>query len=183
MKFPIVVNEKISFGDLIFKYILRDFFLGLLKPFPSAIGVGLRMIFWRLAFKKCGTGLRMAEYVTIKFPENITIGDHVSFNEYGWIDGNGQIEMGSYISVGPGVAMVSFDHNHGDVNSYTKLQGKTLKKIVIEDNVWIGAHVTIRAGVKIGSGAIIGAGSVVLSDVEPNTISAGVPAQKIKDRK
>lgn len=53
--------------------------------------------------------------------------------------------------------------------------------IVVEDEVWIGADVTILPGVHIGRCAVIGAGSVVTGDVEAYHIYAGVPARKIRD--
>ena len=40
----------------------------------------------------------------------------------------------------------------------------------------------IGKGIKIGKGSIIGSGSVVVNDVKENTIVAGIPAKKIKDR-
>lgn len=54
--------------------------------------------------------------------------------------------------------------------------------VLIGNDVWIGNDVTIKGGVKIGDGAIIGAKSLILHDVEPYSIYAGIPAKKIRDR-
>lgn len=184
MKLPIYINEKINLYDIIFKYTIRDFILGCLRMCPSSIGVALRMIAYKLVMSKNsrGGGVRIAEYVTIKFPENITVGNNVSFNEYDWIDGNGGLEIGNYVSIGPHTSIVTFSHGHNDLSIPIKMQKKELKKVTIEDNVWIGAGVTITCGVRIGTGSIIGAGSVVLKDVEPYSIVAGVPAKVIGKR-
>lgn len=56
------------------------------------------------------------------------------------------------------------------------------KKIVIGNDVWIGARVTILDGVKIGDGAVIAAGSVVTKDVPSYAIVGGVPASIIRYR-
>lgn len=40
-------------------------------------------------------------------------------------------------------------------------------RIIIEENVYIGAYAMILGNVKIGHDAVIGAGAVVLNDVEP----------------
>jgi len=49
--------------------------------------------------------------------------------------------------------------------------------IVIGDDVWVGANVTILKGATIGSGCIIGANSVVLKGTyPPNSLIAGNPA-------
>jgi maltose O-acetyltransferase len=55
------------------------------------------------------------------------------------------------------------------------------EKVIVEDDVWIGASVTILPGVKIGQGAIIGAGAVVTKNVEPYTVVAGIPAKVIRN--
>lgn len=54
--------------------------------------------------------------------------------------------------------------------------------IVIGNDVWIGAEVTIMEGVTIGDGAILAAKSLVTTDVPPFTIVGGVPAKKLKMR-
>ncbi len=52
--------------------------------------------------------------------------------------------------------------------------------VIIEDNVMIGANVVILEGIKVGKGAVIAAGSVVINNVEPNMVMAGVPAKPLK---
>ena len=56
------------------------------------------------------------------------------------------------------------------------------KKVIIEDDVWIGARSVILPGIKIGTGSIIAVRSVVTKDVEPLSIVAGVPAKLVKKR-
>ena len=52
--------------------------------------------------------------------------------------------------------------------------------VIIEDDVLLGANVVVLEGVKVGRGAVVAAGSVVVKDVEPFTVVAGVPAKLIK---
>ena len=56
------------------------------------------------------------------------------------------------------------------------------KKVVIKNDVWIGANVYVKNGITIGNGAIIAAGSVVITDVPDFAIYGGVPAKIIKFR-
>lgn len=182
MKLPIFINEKISIKDLFIKYLLRDFILGFFKYFPSGLGILIRMWLYKIFLKKSGKGLRIAEMVTIKFPEHISVGNNVSFNEYDWIDGNGEITIGNYVSIGPDVKLISFEHGYKNIDMPIKLQPKQMGKIRIEDNVWIGAGAIITANVTIGTGSIIGAGSVVLEDVDAYSIVAGIPAKVLKKR-
>jgi len=52
--------------------------------------------------------------------------------------------------------------------------------VVVEDDVLIGANAVVLEGVRIGKGAVIAAGSVVVKDVEPYCVMAGVPAKLLK---
>ncbi len=51
--------------------------------------------------------------------------------------------------------------------------------LVIGEDCWLGAGVTVIDGVKIGKGSVIAAGAVVIRDVEPFSVMAGVPARRI----
>lgn len=54
------------------------------------------------------------------------------------------------------------------------------RKIVIEDDVWIGFGATILKGVTIGRGAIIGADTVITKNVAPYSVMVGNPARFVK---
>ena len=56
------------------------------------------------------------------------------------------------------------------------------QKVIIKNDVWIGANSVIMPNITIGNGAIIGAGAVVTKDVPDYAIVAGVPAKIIKYR-
>lgn len=51
---------------------------------------------------------------------------------------------------------------------------------VVEDDVSIGANVTVLPGVRVGRGSLVGAGSVLTRDVAPDSVVAGNPARPIK---
>lgn len=72
------------------------------------------------------------------------------------------IEIGNNVSVGHNVTI------HG---------------AKIEDNVLVGIGATILDHAVIGSNSIIAANSLVLTgtEIEPNSVYAGVPAKKVKD--
>ncbi len=56
------------------------------------------------------------------------------------------------------------------------------QQIRIEEDCWIGYGVFIKQGISIGRGAVIGANSVVLKNVEPYSVQAGIPCKEIKKR-
>ena len=54
--------------------------------------------------------------------------------------------------------------------------------VVIEDDVWCEANVTILKGVTIGHGSVVVAGAVVTKSFPPYSIIGGIPAKLIKMR-
>lgn len=62
------------------------------------------------------------------------------------------------------------------------LQPVHYAQVVIGDGCWLGAGVRILPGITIGQGAHIGAGAVIICDIPPKAIAAGVPAQILKTR-
>lgn len=95
------------------------------------------------------------------------------------------IRIGSDVMMGPEVFIVSRNQNHrfDDVHIAMRLQGhRDTPRVVIEDDVWLGARAIILPGIRIGRGSIIGAGAVVTKDVPPFAICAGNPARIIRYR-
>lgn len=62
------------------------------------------------------------------------------------------------------------------------IEPASAKPVVVEDDVLIGANAVVIEGVRIGANAVVAAGSVVLEDVPPNMVVAGVPARVIKEK-
>lgn len=87
-----------------------------------------------------------------------------------------KISIGEDVKISEGVTI-------RDSDNHTILDGKhqKTKPIIIGDHVWIGINATILKGVTIGNGAIIAAGAVVVHDVPPKAIVAGVPARIIRE--
>ena len=56
------------------------------------------------------------------------------------------------------------------------LEPPSKKPVIIEDNVFVGANAVVLEGVKLGKGSVVAAGAVVLEDVRPGLVVAGVPA-------
>lgn len=94
------------------------------------------------------------------------------------------VVIGNNVSIAPYVTFISSSNpNNGrEIQSLPYIQGHCIKdkKIVVEDEAWIGANATILPGVTIGRCSVIGAGAVVIKDVEPYCIYAGVPAKKLR---
>ena len=111
-------------------------------------------------------------------------------------------KIGKYCSIGSNIRVVAATHPvSGFISSHPAFysdsywfryvkQAKFKEHLTTSDgyqckignDVWIGDNTLIIGGVEIGDGAIIAMGSVVLHDVPPYTIVAGVPAKEIRKR-
>lgn len=111
----------------------------------------------------------------------IHIGNFVSINRNSLVIG--EVKIGDYVSIAPNCVIVGSNHVFSDITKYIKQQGITTKGIKIEDDVWIGANVTILDGITIGMGSVIGGGSVVTKSIPQYSIAVGNPAKVIKNRK
>jgi acetyltransferase-like isoleucine patch superfamily enzyme len=93
------------------------------------------------------------------------------------------VEMGKYVLIGPSLLITGGDHRFDRPGVAMVFSGRAEPKpCILEDDVWIGARVTILKGVRVGRGSIVAAGAVVTRDVPPYSIVGGVPARVIRPR-
>lgn len=148
----------------------------------SRINLGskkIRAICGKLILKECGRNVNIEKGAT--FATAVTLGDNSGIGVNSLI--SSEVQIGKNVMMGPECMMFTQNHAFQDLSIPMCQQGFSKRRqIIIEDDVWIGARVTILPGVKIGKGSIIGAGSVVTRDVLDYTIIAGNPAREIGKR-
>lgn len=66
-------------------------------------------------------------------------------------------------------------HDYVMVGSNVSLSGG----VALGENCYVGSGARIRDGVSIGAGALVGIGAVVVRDVAPGAVVAGVPARQL----
>lgn len=86
------------------------------------------------------------------------------------------ITVGARCRIGPYAMVV--DTNFHDLHDRS-LRPEP-EAVVLEDDVWLGAKVSVLPGVTIGRGSVVGTGSVVTKNVPPFSVVAGVPAKLVK---
>ena len=95
-----------------------------------------------------------------------------------------QITIRNNVRIGNNTAIYDTDFHSLDPNIRTAhIEDDAFTKtapVLIEDNVFIGAHTTILKGVSIGRNSIVGAGSLVSKSIPANQIWAGNPARFIR---
>lgn len=109
---------------------------------------------------------------------DVIIGDYTRIGLHETIIG--PVTIGNNCCTGQGTIITALIHNFDDTNKRINEQGVSVKPIVIEDDVMIGANASIMPGVRIGTHCIVAAGAVVTKDVPPHSLVAGVPAKIIK---
>jgi acetyltransferase-like isoleucine patch superfamily enzyme len=125
--------------------------------------------------------------VTLRRPYNITpisnltLGEHIYIGPEAWFSLRGKCSIGSGTIFGPRCKIHTSNHRYeGTMLPYDHIY--TVKDVVIGENVWIGADVSIMPGVTIGEGAVIAACSCVTKDVPPMAVVGGNPMRIIKYR-
>lgn len=116
--------------------------------------------------------------------KNILIGKYTYGYEF--IENKSLKSIGAFCSIAPGMVIVPNDHRMDWVTTSPILAVKDFlfidknlnleycppekRKVVIGNDVWIGANCIIFEGVKIGDGAVIAAGSIIRCAVIPTQL-------------
>ena len=145
---------------------------------------------WKRSMKHCGKGVSLRPLSSdIKGLENLSVGDGTSIPKGSTIYcTEAPLTIGRKVIFGPHPTIITGDHRTDLVGKF--IMDITVKEklpendapIVIEDDVWCGANVTILKGVTIGRGSIVAAGAVVTTSFPPYSIIGGVPAKLLKKR-
>lgn len=132
----------------------------------------------------------LGHHVMFDFPSTITSPQKVFLYDYTCIQRNniiynykGRFIMKKYSAASVNLTVVT--GNHIPTVSIPQYYLGPLhindkeKDIIVEEDVWIGANVTLISGAHIGRGAVVGACCLVRSDIPPYAIVVGVPAKVV----
>jgi len=148
----------------------------------SSFGFGIRYLCVKRVAQTCGNKMLIFSGCQLHWLENCEFGENISLHDFCYIDAKGGVKIGDNTRIAHNCSIISAQHKF-DIPGKTILEsGYTQTPIAIGSDVWLGAGAVILQGVTIGDGSVIGANSVVTTDVEPNSIVAGVPAKFIKRR-
>ncbi|WP_286295416.1 acyltransferase [Vibrio apostichopi] len=143
----------------------------------------LKSMYLRIFFSAT-VGKRVVYYpgIWVFSGRNLVIGNDVDFAKGVLVTTDGGLVIKDRVLIGYGTNILT--SNHKIPNGKDKIfgAGHIKKRVIIENDVWIGSNCVILPGVTIGEGSVVAAGSVVTKDIPSFCICAGVPAKKIKDR-
>lgn len=139
--------------------------------------------FYKKAMKHCGRNVYLRPMSSdFKGLCNLSIGDGSNIPKGSiFYCTEASLTIGRKVVFGPRPTIITGDHRIDVVgkfisDSYDKLPENDAS-VIIEDDVWCGANVTILKGVTVGRGSIIAAGAVLTKSVPPYSIVGGVPAK------
>lgn len=158
-------------------------------------------------FKILGEKVRLSRKASVFGSEQISLGNNVRIDDFCLLSGS--ITLDDYIHLGAGTYLFggkagihigSFSTTSSRVAIYAisdDYSGASMTNPMVPDKlknlqeapVCVGRHVIIGTGssvlpgVKINDGCAVGAMSLVNNDLPEWTISVGIPAKPVKDRK
>lgn len=159
-------------------------------------------------FRHLGQNVRIHDRASIYGIKNISLGDNVRIDDFTVIIATGPVDIGSYVHIpnfcflgasngiiledfstlAPGVKLftLSDDYSGAKLTNPTvlrKFTGGKAGKVMLKKHVIIGAGSIVLPGCTIGEGSSVGAMSLVVKDLEPWGVYAGIPVQRLKNRK
>jgi len=138
-------------------------------------------------FASCGENVILEQPCKVNKPQNIYMGSNIAIRGFfTFISHTGRLYIKDNCDISQCLTVITGNHtikpdiDKWQIESNHMGIGDDEKDTVIEEDVWIGFHVTLLPGVRIGRGSIIGAGSVVTKSIPPYTIAAGSPCRVIR---
>ncbi len=132
--------------------------------------------------KKVGENFLFDPRSDIITPQHLEIGDNVFIGNNAYI--SAEVSIGNNVITGPSLTIIGGNHYFAVKGKYHRFlhpkDRENAKKINIEDDVWLGANVTLLNGVTVGVGSVIGACSVVVKSLPPFTVCVGNICKPIK---
>lgn len=181
--------------NYIFEEIL-SFLIFICSSLPGRIGIYSRKILYKFLIKNIGKDFYTENGVVFSGYKNIIIGNNVRLMRYSSINaddgiiklgnnisinynvninssGKGSIIFGDNVLVGQNTVFRSADHIFKK-DQITYNNTHVAGKIIIGNNVWIGANCVILKNVIIGDNCVIGANSTITKNIEKNKVVVGL---------
>lgn len=149
----------------------------------ASINIGqkkLRAFCAKMILAKCGEGINVEKGAI--FASNVELGNHSGIGINARI--SGRCIIGDNVMMGPECMIYTTNHAIDRTDIPMNMQGNEAERpVVIEDDVWIGARVTILPGCHIHKGSVIAAGAVVTEDVASFAVVGGGAGKSFEKKK
>jgi acetyltransferase-like isoleucine patch superfamily enzyme len=128
-----------------------------------------------------GVFIGSQSFIQGRFDGRCIIGDHVWLGPQSYFDAR-DLVIDEYVGWGPGAKVLGSTHTGIPADVPVIQTDLVIRSVRVEAWADIGTNATLLPGVTVGRGSIVGAGAVVVDDVPPYAIVAGVPARFIRWR-
>lgn len=108
----------------------------------------------------------------------VTIGADTRFTYDPVIQCGQSVEIGERCMVGQASLIVDGNHRFRDLDRPMLEQGYDFSPVVLEDDAVLTTKCTV-VGARVGRRSYVGAGAVVIEDIPPYSVAAGVPARVV----
>lgn len=170
------------------RYLASVFYYGFARHLPWSprpfgnLARRLRALAAAQMLDYCGRNVNVEHGARFGSGKGIRLGDRSDIGMDSLVIG--PLHIGTDCMMGPRCILIASNHEYAGTDVPMNQQGfREDSPIVIEDDVWIGAGVTIVAGRRIGKGSIVAASAVVTRDVPAYSIVGGNPAKVLGTRK
>ena len=152
------------------------------RVLPSGTGARTRAAALRSVGVEIGRGTVIAgalDLVGHTDPRrNFSIGEHGFVNAGCHVDASARVTIGDHVAIARDVLIIT--HTHAVGSAGRRAAELVSSPVHVGNGCWIGARVTVLPGVTIGDGAVVAAGAVVVDDVPPDAVVAGVPSRVVR---
>ena len=121
-----------------------------------------------------GDGSRVMPGLTGVCFDHVKVGSNVVIMNNCLMMSRGGITIEDNVLIAANVQLISNNH---DLYDRAVLQ---CKPVLIKEDAWLGAGVSVLPGVCIGKHAVVGAGSVVTKDIPDYAVAVGSPAKVVR---
>ncbi|CCZ70048.1 chloramphenicol acetyltransferase [Bacteroides sp. CAG:702] len=162
------------------------------KRFPSLYHI-LKAIYCFYLHYRCLKFIHKKETTQIEYPflctrpQNVFLDEFVRINPGAkFIIASGKLIVKKYSEIAYGSTIVTGNHVPTVgipqyVLGHTHINDKE-QDTIIEEDVWVGANVTLLCGAHLGRGCIVGACSLVNKNIPPYAVVGGIPARIISSK-
>ena len=145
-------------------------------------------LWWRFKYPHISSTTRLGSSIWVFARKNLYMDENTNLSK-GTVIMNTRAKFIMKKNSGAAIGLLAITGNHltvpgvwfkqvtDTVKAELDVHNELDRDIIVEEDVWIGANVTLLSGVHVGRGCIVGAGSVLRSNTPPYAILTGNPAK------
>jgi acetyltransferase-like isoleucine patch superfamily enzyme len=136
----------------------------------------------------CGRNAILEYPIRFEHPQSVFIEDNVKIRSGCQIinSASEKVVIKKYTAIAVGCTMITNTHKSVVTIPHILLGASHINDkstdIIIEEDVWIGANVTLLAGACLRRGCVVGAGAIVSKEIPPYAVVVGAPAKIISKK-